>query len=358
MFRHFTGNASQIDTTCAVGETIVAKRNCWRMFQKAHALAGTARVSDNGMRWTFIVGDEDLAVPALHTFLEGPDARFARLSSARNLYAWDGQPYALVDYDIIVDEPFPHKDYYNMTIVSEDVDGNHTSVCKVLLWDPQFVASSLFELMTMTLKFTMSPAFDTRPRFSHCPPTLQASGEHFSADEELMMVAAEAYLSPPNVRLVDRRLKLFAQNEPECTLNWYCVNYLIVNGRRPLNIAALGKFEITIRSVEQLKPDLLDLNADFGGTNATECRIVLIAKSRSDVLSECNATEAAASSTSAPSSATSVQTSERTTDLAFGLILAVASTAFAVGCVCGHQMQRHGLPLLPTVTWTRDANAL
>ncbi|KAH7703155.1 hypothetical protein AAVH_29683 [Aphelenchoides avenae] len=234
-----------------------------------------------------------------------------------------------------------------LAIISEDVDGKHTSVCKVLLWDPQFVASSLFELMTTTLKFMMTPAFDTRPRFSHCPPALQASGEHFSADEELVMVAAEAYLSPPDVRLTDGRLKLFPENEPECGLNWYCVSYLIVNGHRPLNIAAFGQHKLT-----------LNLTADFGGTNATECQIVLTAKSRSKVLTECKPTQAIASSTSAPSSETPVQTSERTTGLALGLILAVASAAFAVGCVCGHQMRRHGLPLLPTVTWTRDADAL
>lgn len=70
--------------------------------------------------------------------------------------------------------------------------------------------------------------------------------EHFSAAKEFAMIAAEAYLSEPDVRLSDRRLKLVPHKEDECRHNWHCTNYELVIGGRPLKIAALGKLEIPV----------------------------------------------------------------------------------------------------------------
>lgn len=81
----------------------------------------------------------------------------------------------------------------------------------------------------------------------HLELTICEFQAHIGANEELVMIAAEAYLSKPDVRLVDRRLKLFAHDETECRLDWHCTNYVLVNGRRPLNVAALGKLEIQVR---------------------------------------------------------------------------------------------------------------
>ncbi|KAH7713317.1 hypothetical protein AAVH_19320 [Aphelenchoides avenae] len=308
-----------------------------------------------GKLWSFEVQDRDLVVPELRVFLEGPDARFFRLSEGRNasrnastaLDAWNGRERAHVDYDILVNHRglrILRKEFYNLTIIAEEVAGNHTDVCRIQLWDPQFITRSLLELMKIAIKFTMTPSMDVRPRFTHCPSALRRSLAHIGANEELVMIAAEAYLSKPDVRLVDRRLKLFAHDETECRLDWHCTNYVLVNGRRPLNVAALGKLEIQ-----------LNLSAIFGGTSANDCRIVLTAKSGTDTLSESNATKAVAQSTPTGASETVVQTRALTTELICAFILAVSCfAAFAAGCLCGLRRRGRCVVRLPTVTWTRD----